>query len=742
MVKKFFLQVPILVLLTLAAAACGLSQAELDARDTQASLDISGTQTAQIRTATQTFTPSPTTANTPTITASPTVTPTPTRTATATPTPTPQWMDAGLALDDLPAGFREMTVQELSPLTKNLPQNSLAFGFSNDGSVQIVMGYLISYPSPAEQIAFDRLIPDMLELFASAYGATTAPEAIEGLDGVGKTRRGSTFLAEGGEIDLRWENILFRRGEIGAFLFVVSPKGEEPARSAGDLARLLDERLGEALDIAGCLKPGVSDGNPDLTGKIAFVSDRDGNPEIYAINADGTGERRLTNHPGNDFAPAWSPDGSKIAFYSERDGNAEIYVMNADGSGVINLTNNPAADYAPAWSPDGERIAFHSHRFLGSGRIFVMNADGSGVLRLTDPSFDDWSPVWSPDGKQIVFNSSRGPKLDIWLMNADGSGMKNLTNYPADDWWPNWSPDGQQIAFHSARDNNFEIYTINIDGTGATRLTDHPAGDYDPSWGPNGAQIAFTSDRCGDREIWLIRADGSEATNLTFHPANDWAPAWYGPRTTLPPKEGSQSGGVTSTWRDDFEAELSEPWEWTNENPTQWNLTEKPGYLRIYASPYGTADENLLLRPVEAGDFTIETRLLFEPDTNYQMAGLVIYQDDKNFLKLGRAYCDNPDTCAGNGIYFDSVLGGNLVSTNFATKVDTSKEAYLRLVRIGDMLMAYYSPDGEEWQEIGFHQLPADFQVKGAGLTSAQDFNTPGRRIPADFDYFVLTEGG
>lgn len=742
MMKKFFLQIPILVLLTLAAAACGQSQAELDARDTQAAADIFGTQTAQVPTATPTSTPSPTVANTPTITASPTMTLTPTYKATATPTPTPQWMDAGLALDDLPAGFREMTVQELSPLTKNLPPNSLAFGFSNDGSVQIVMGYLISYPSPAEQIAFDRLIPDMLELFASAYGATTPPEAIQGLEDLGKTRDGSLFLAEGGEIDLQWANILFRRGEVGAFLFVVHPVGDEPAVPAGDLAHLLDERLGEALDISGCVKPGLSEAGEGLSGKIAFVSDRDGNPEIYAINADGSGERRLTNHPGNDYAPAWSPDGSKIAFYSERDGNAEIYVMNADGSGVTNLTNDLAADYAPAWSPDGKRIAFHSHRFLGSARIFVMNADGSGVLRLTDPTFDDWSPVWSPDGKQIVFNSSRGPKLDIWLMNADGSGMKNLTNYPADDWWPDWSPDGQQITFHSARDNNFEIYNINIDSTGVTRLTDHPASDYDPAWAPDGRRIAFTSDRCGDREIWLIKADGSGATNLTFHPGNDWAPAWFGPRTTPLPQEESQNGEVTSTWRDDFEAGLSAPWDWTNENPTQWNLTEKPGYLRIYASAYGTGVENLLLRPAAPGNFTIETRLLFEPDTNFQVAGLVIYQDGKNFLQLGRAYCDNPDTCAGNGIYFDSVLGGNLVSTNFATKVEFSKEAYLRLVRNGDMVMAFYSPDGEDWQEIGFHQLPTDFQVKGAGLTSAQDFNTPGRRIPADFDYFVITEGG
>jgi Tol biopolymer transport system component len=268
-------------------------------------------------------------------------------------------------------------------------------------------------------------------------------------------------------------------------------------------------------------------------GQIAFVSDRDGNPEIYVIHTDGTSATRLTDNPAGDYDPAWSPDGTRIAFYSERDGNAEIYVMNANGSNLTRLTNNPANDYAPAWSPDGKQIAFHSHRYLGAGRIFVMNIGGSGVRRLTDPAWDDWSPAWSPDGTQIVFNSSRFNKRDIWLMNADGSGMKNLTRNPADDWWPDWSPDGTHIVFHSARDGNFEIYSIKTDGSEVTRLTDHPASDYDPVWSPDGKQIAFTSDRCGNRDIWLMNADGAEVAKLTRHPAHDWAPAWR-PEGTKP----------------------------------------------------------------------------------------------------------------------------------------------------------------------------------------------------------------
>ena len=124
-----------------------------------------------------------------------------------------------------------------------------------------------------------------------------------------------------------------------------------------------------------------------------FVSWRDGNGEVYAMNADGSAPRNLTQHPGKDVRPAWSPDGRRITFVSRRDGNSEVYVMNADGSAKRNLTRDRANDDYPTWSPDGRRIAFlratRSNRGLrGVIRFYgydlnVVNADGSGLRRLT-----------------------------------------------------------------------------------------------------------------------------------------------------------------------------------------------------------------------------------------------------------------------------------------------------------------------------------------------------------------------
>src|SRR5207302_771195 len=169
-----------------------------------------------------------------------------------------------------------------------------------------------------------------------------------------------------------------------------------------------------------------------LKGTIAFHSNRDGDFDIYVMNADGSGVRQLTHTTVHEFDPIWSPDGKRIAFSRlDETGDFDVIVINVDGSGAINLTNNDVVhDFAGAWSPDGQRIVFSSTRDGGDLDIFTMNADGSGVTQLTHNDFiADDDPVWSPDGKRIAFHSTRdGGDEDIFVMNGDGSGVIPLTN--------------------------------------------------------------------------------------------------------------------------------------------------------------------------------------------------------------------------------------------------------------------------------------------------------------------------
>ena len=235
--------------------------------------------------------------------------------------------------------------------------------------------------------------------------------------------------------------------------------------------------------------------------------------------------RNLTRHPASDVYPTWSPDGSRIAFRTGRDGNDEIYVMNADGSDPANLTNDPGSDGNPSWSPDGSRIAFRSERD-GNFDVYVMNADGTDLVRLTNNPGYDGSASWSPDGQKIAFATYRDDKADIYVMEADGSDPVNLTNDWGFDDLPVWSPDGTRIAFQSYRDGNYEIYVMNADGSNLVNLTNHLASDTTPSWSPDGTRIAFRSQRDGHREVYVMNADGSNLVNLTNHPAEDATPVW------------------------------------------------------------------------------------------------------------------------------------------------------------------------------------------------------------------------
>lgn len=268
----------------------------------------------------------------------------------------------------------------------------------------------------------------------------------------------------------------------------------------------------------------------ELTGKIAFHTDRDGNFEIYVMNADGSEQTRLTNNAAFDGVPAISPDGTRILFETDRDGNNEIYVMNVDGTGQINLTNHLGWDERPSWSPDGTKIVFVSDRD-GDNDIFVMNADGSSPANLTSAAGNDRPATWSPDGTKLAFSSNRTGAFEIFVMNADGSNVVQVTDTPASaDFAPAWSPDGTLIAFTSNASSP-EIHVMNADGSGRVSLTNSPGADNRwPSWSPDGSWIAFSTNRTGDYEVFVMRADGTQPTNVSNRPGSvdvaGWPQAW------------------------------------------------------------------------------------------------------------------------------------------------------------------------------------------------------------------------
>lgn len=198
---------------------------------------------------------------------------------------------------------------------------------------------------------------------------------------------------------------------------------------------------------------------------------------------------------------------------------------------------------------------------------------------------------------------------------------------------------------------------------------------------------------------------------------------------------------TTVFFEDDFSSATLKPgWKWVKLDATHWSLTQHPGFLRIVTEKgglYGSqnTNRNLLVRAAPSGDFEVTTRLLFKPTQNFQIAGILIYQEWDNFLWLARAFCSAaPPTCQNNGIYFDHEEGGRSEGGNFATAVTSKKNTYLKIERSGKRYAGYFSDDGLSWTRIGKHVVASTFKPRiglaaGTGGTQTKD-------IDADFDFF------
>jgi len=315
--------------------------------------------------------------------------------------------------------------------------------------------------------------------------------------------------------------------------------------------------------------------------KIVFASSRDGNPEIYSMNTDGSDQRRLTFNPGLDAHAAYSPDGTQIIFGSVRENeNGDVYLMNTDGSDVVKVAGWDKSNEAVGpgcWSPDGTKILFTSDRngkddiyavsaetvqprvvisenandlhqpsVSPDGRSIVYTAssvDLSGELKVFDlasgrtkllkkTELSQVQASWSPDGQWIIFTDRPNGNSDVFRIKTDGTSLENLTNDPSQDLAPAISEDGTKIVFLSYRgDPNHvpRLFVMNADGTDQHPLTPRKGWEADPTWAPDGNEIVFSCDREDSpgnmMDICAINIDGTGERHLIFHRNYDAQPA-------------------------------------------------------------------------------------------------------------------------------------------------------------------------------------------------------------------------
>jgi len=184
--------------------------------------------------------------------------------------------------------------------------------------------------------------------------------------------------------------------------------------------------------------------SPDGTGLVYAARTAPGEPfRIFVARADGSGREQLTSQKaGSDTAPVWSPDGTRIAFVSDRDGGfPELYLMNADGTGVKRLTTNALIDANPSWSPDGTRVVFERCCENGTSDLFTIDVTTRAeVSVIASASSQEFDPSWSPDGTRIAYDAFEvgQSNIDIWVVNADGSNPLRLTQQVGPDLSPDW----------------------------------------------------------------------------------------------------------------------------------------------------------------------------------------------------------------------------------------------------------------------------------------------------------------
>lgn len=303
-----------------------------------------------------------------------------------------------------------------------------------------------------------------------------------------------------------------------------------------------------ALVLASCAaqKGGTGPTKPASTsqnGKIAFarLDNRVGEFDIFVVEPDGDGLRKLATKPVQDNFPAWSPNGERLAFEASQDPNGlniDIYIMSADGSGVKRITKEPTVDRMPSWSPDGTKIAFmktgRSVLPPDTGDIYTISADGTDLRQLTDNGLDEY-PDWSPDGNTVAFGRLTEANGRIYTVNADGGGLRKLTDPPEGFWdsEPSWSTDGTKIAFtrtSGKRPNRPDVFTMNADGTDIRKLTGKTEGAYSPGFSPDGERIVFVGWKGGNK-LYVMNADGTNVRRVTpdskgivDESAPDWQP--------------------------------------------------------------------------------------------------------------------------------------------------------------------------------------------------------------------------
>jgi TolB protein len=267
--------------------------------------------------------------------------------------------------------------------------------------------------------------------------------------------------------------------------------------------------------------PAIQAGSPLVSPsspRILFESNRTGTNQLWIINADGTGERRLTNEPAGVSGAQWAAGGSSLFYAVASHDSSILYELWPDSARQRRVGTFPGR--SPQVAP-GRGLVIYDVGPWTASHLMMTDIDQRSARQLTDDSHNVWKGVWSPDAKRIAYTVSDKSGMAVWVMNADGSKPHRVTHLTAAEGraqMPAWSPDSQELAFQAnAGAGKSTVWVIDLRTGGEREILPHATNvlDETPSWFSDGDRVAFQSNRSGRMQIWTVKANGRELRQVT-----------------------------------------------------------------------------------------------------------------------------------------------------------------------------------------------------------------------------------
>jgi TolB protein len=264
--------------------------------------------------------------------------------------------------------------------------------------------------------------------------------------------------------------------------------------------------------------------------RIAFVNNQTGHKEVYVMDYDGDGVKRLTDDKSIDLLPRFSPDGRRIAYTGYKDGNPDLFLLDLETGRASVASDEQGLNVAGGFSPDGTKLLMTLSRGK-SPNLYLKDLVSGSVERLTFHFGADSTPTFSPDARQVAFVSDRSGNPQIYALDVGTKQARRLTSM---NWCdsPAWSPTGEWIAFagRANRKDKMDVFLVDITGGQIRQLTHGEGSNEDPTWSPDGRLLAFSSTRGGRAQIYVMDADGSAPRLAADVPGASSTPHWSGVR--------------------------------------------------------------------------------------------------------------------------------------------------------------------------------------------------------------------